>query len=789
MKLGNYATKNLVRICVITCLAHIAYMPAAMKVPMPGDPKLQMPMNSGPMPQGFPGNVPQEFPGNIPTPSAAEIEDAFAKVEKIQQEDPALFKQLEEAGKEIIKELAKQDPAQLEEFAKSFGLSPEELLKEAEKPSAPMPDEQPTVIEPEETTPPEEEVGEEPQESPKQPEQKKITEEPPATGKKPIPVDEGRVRRIIAQVAEHTENLRNKMASSDAIAAEFGALQLDLLSLTLLAAIIDNPEHIKRLSSGEYQNIINALENLAVVFITQEPLIQAFRPSQTPYDLLGVSPQVTLKQLEKAFENLKKRLDPKAVEKRLKKSGLKDDDLRRQVKAAKITFSEIEEAYDLVADPITRRDIVDRAIELEAKQNGIDLATSKTAINEIREALSTALYKDELISKLENYLERYAPEELKLKKLNEKEMKKRLEEHKRLARRSPVITHGGTIEPVINIPSPNTSSSYLGSYPSPVWTPEPAATRYQPNYPDFSPAPTTPQQTQSQPEKREEGQKQAPQMETQGEREGKKIDPRPVKDIVSSLDRKAKEFSSALNDGNNQKIIKKILEEETPAIKKLETEFRENTRKLSAAKAIKEQKKSTKVSETQEKISEKEKTEQKVLSKEEEDALLKSQKTTEADLERSKNELQKSIETYMTGLKFNDFYKELDTLYRIVNKRRAKGPSEAEIFAWDKFKETYEKNEKATQKDTQQQLKAPAAPIKARPALKGQITDLRKKFKTTLKQAESDNISLPELEDLNTAICKNIPTIIKNIDRWFNRPATVEQPKTETPSQTSSTKK
>ncbi len=821
MKLVNIATKFLA-FCMLVCLTGIDSLRAATQVGT-GGPNMPMgPMQAGPMPGGMPGTMqlpgaPMDMPragqqaplppqGSMPSPTAEEIEDAFAKVEEIQKNDPEMFKRLEDAGKDIIKELAKQDPKQLEAFAQSFGLSPEELLAEAEKPSS---------AEPEAYVPA---TGEEPEEEPeeeprpiKTPTTPKVIE--PISSKKPVPVDEGRVRRAIAQVAEHIESLRTKMASSPNVYEELRSLELDLLSLALLIAIVDAPAHFTRLATGEYSDLVSAIEKLAAALIAQEQLIQAFRPSQTKYDLLGVSPQVTAKQLDKVFKELKKRLDPKVIEKKLKKQGLAGDDLKRQIKAARITFSEIEEAYDLIKDPVTRRDIVDRAIELEAKQQGIDLTTSKAAIADIREALSDALYRDEIISKLEEYLEKYAPEELKQKKAREKEEKKRLEEQKRRARQSPVLTPGEYFEPNISMPSAPYSGYGTGST-TPTWSPE--ASRYQPQYPDYA---STGDGKDRDRERDKGTEKDKPKGDgastkelSQAEKEKNKIDTRPVKDIISSLDKKFKEFSKAYDEPANEKLRKSIFGQDQNEIKKLETELADQNKKMDELTKIefeKEEKKGeAKPAETEggekkpetattgetTKTEEPKKEVKKSALTPEQEKLTKKMSGAEAELGQKIQTFNIGIDKLRTELKIDPVYEEFDKLSRVVNVLRAQGPKDPEWQAWNKFTEWYERGEPlpapAQSADKPAVTKAPKAKPSANKKIDTLITGLQNITGASEEEGVASRSILAESEVLADFASKlmEIKKLERRVDRHFkSRVPTVEQKAVETPKETSKT--
>lgn len=790
MKLIHITAKFML-LCILTGIIYTTPVRSATRpgASLPGAPSDQlpfgMPMGNNPR-LGMPGNPApfmtesaaepagqQAMPGVMPSPSAAEIEDAFAKVEEIQRTDPELFKQLEDAGKEIIKEMAKQDPAQLEAFAQSFGLKPEELLAEATKPTVPeeaMPTEEPAIEEFEET----------PEEAPIQPMQKTMSPTPqapsaPKTVKKSVPINESQVQRTIAQVAEHIELLRTKMAGSATVYAELRSLELDLLSLALLIAIIDSPTHIIRLSKGEFNDLINALERLAAVLIAEEPHIQAMRTMPTKYDLLGITPQANATQLEKAFKTLKKKLDPKTIEKKLKKRGLSGDDLKRQVKAARITFSEIEEAYELIKDPITRRDIVDRAIELEAKQQGIDTATAKAAVSEIRDALSSAFYKDEILSKIEAYLDTYAPEALKQKKAQEKEEKKRLDEQKRRTRQSPIQTPGESFEPTISVPS-GESGRY--SYDSPSFYPDYFGPRQRQTLPEFESKPVKPEGSERGRERERTKEEMSPKgqppvvlEQARGEKEAKKIDSRSVKDIIGELDKKFKGFSKAFDEPANQKLLKEMAQEDLGALQKLENDLASIVKRKQESPATQEEEAKKEDAET--KKDEEETQKEGDESAEDQEAALRKElnRAQSAFEEKQKITLEKA-DRLSADIKLDSLHQELETLSKIVAMLRYRQPTDAESIAWIKCKESYEKGEIITaKKDAKKTIEKP------RPSVKEKIDTLRKTLRYSTK-GTSIEITKDAAEELLGSLnkkLKDISIFMKKIDSWFAQIPTTEQ--------------
>lgn len=671
------------------------------------------------------------------TPSAEQVEKAYRQVEELQTTDPELFKQLEEEGKKIILQLAKEDPKQLEEFAKSFGLSADQLVEEAQKPTAPVEaaEEVPTEIPAAEIP-----AAERPTTPTAQPEK-------PAVERKRI--EASMASRVISQATEHIESLRTKMASSDLVYTELRALELDLLSLALLLPIINKDEHYDRIAAGIDADFIDVLETLVTILISQEPLVTVSTSGMTPYDLLGVPQNATPKEIKRKFKKLENEIGPAAAEKKLRAEGLTGDDLKRQVKAARITFETIQDAYEELIDPETRRDIVDREIQLVAEQSKVDEIATKDALKKIREALSEALYSQTLITKLEDYLQKYAPEQLKQKKEQEKLEKKHLEDQKKRAQRPAVSTPGESYESRINIPMgmPNSSSSSGGTA---AWSPESYMSGMPGGY--GSPSPYYQQGgthggggasgTENKGREAEQGTKKqegamTSTSETLSEKEAKKIDTRTVETIMKSID---KELGV---------LGKKFFEDAT---KKQLSAIKENSAQLE--KALK--KRATIAENITKDIEKKEGTEKKELEELSPENKLKLQ-DAQTDITKYTDEINNLARTIGENLKLDFIASELTKLRKKIT-TLGKTPTEKEYQNWLKLFRTYSeaKEEKVT------------LPKTKKPAKKKEIHTPEKALQKLQEQLEGPGKTMDAMEqgsEIATVLdlCSTITSELKKI--------------------------
>lgn len=704
---------------------------------------------------------------NMASPSPEQIEDAYAKVENLQQTDPELFRQLEEEGKKIILQLAKEDPKQLEEFAKSFGLSADQLVEEAQKPSAPI-----------EVTP-----TEEAPEIPA-PEAPAVERPPKPTGQPEKPAAEKRrieaamVSRVLSQAIDLIDSLRTKMASSDLVYTELRALELDLLSLSLLLPIINTDEHYDRIAAGIDPDFMIVLETLVKTLISQEPLVAVSTPGMTPYDLLDVPQNATSNEIERKFKKLEKKIGPAAVEKKLKAEGLSGDDLKRQVKAARITFETIQDAYEELMDPETRRDIVDREIQLVAEQNKVDEISAKDALKKIREALSDALYSQTLISKLEEYLQKYAPEQLKRKKEQEKLEKKHLEEQKKRSQRPAVSTPGESYESRINIPMgiPSSPASYGGTA---AWSPESymPGGAYGPSsyYQQGSGSGTRPSSGESKGSEATPGGKksEAPMTstaETISEKEAKKIDTRTIESIMKSIDKELGAFGKKFFEDSTQKLISSL--KDTTA--KLE-EAQTNLKKVSSdiTKKIEEKKEPEKKGT--------EKTEEAFKDISEDDK--KTLQSARMDITKYVDEANNFGRTLSENLKLEFMANELTKLQKKIT-TLGKTPTEKEYQTWLKLFRTYTeaKEEKVTPQKGKKpaKKKEPRTPEKALQKLQDQLEGPSKSVEASGQESNEVASALDLCSTITTEL-KKIAPLMANYTTQSSTQNTQQNKTTEQP--------
>lgn len=322
---------------------------------------------------------------------------------------------------------------QLQEFAKIGQQIEQEMVKAGADPNNPddvfnffssgnLP-----AIEPNENAPANEETGNVPAPKPTPTPIKQPVVNPEATKNVTILLDE---------LLEYIASLRQKASASPELSHKLeGPLKQELDELTYYLHVLNKEQLKPFVVAKEAAPLYNGLKTLHEVLATYEPLIQTkhfFEESfDNPYKVLNLEFGASSKELEEHFALLKEKYDPELVQKRLIEEGLPAKDIARQIKAAKLHYQEIKDAYESLSNPKEKAQI-DKMLKARLAQKQEAEALSLRAFTQCSSAITIAFYKDNVIKHIQSLLGRYAPEEKKKADEWEKTQKQALEAQKKL---------------------------------------------------------------------------------------------------------------------------------------------------------------------------------------------------------------------------------------------------------------------------------------------------------------------------------------------------------------------
>ncbi len=358
----------------------------------------------------------QPLAGQMQPPSEEELEQMMEMINELSEEDQQA---LEELGREIINNMSDEE---LQELSEAFGVTPEELRADAQRPP-----QQPTQ-------PKQPQKPEQPQQPQKQQEQQFLsTQETQALVNNTIMV----LEKLI-QKADLLPQDMNKLEPSIK----------EMQDIVAYLKIIRNKQHMQRLASNEYKDIVTTLQMLTPQLQKLEPRIEVpeVDEEQNPYQVLGLTQQATQQEIQQQYEKLKSEKSPEEVEKRLQEQGASPRQIKKAVRDARIAFTDIQEAYNTLSDPKMREQI-QRQKSAQQKQLTDMRQTVIETQNEVVNTLKTAIENNNIISRLEAFLKAYEPQELEKKKQLEKAEQEQRKSQKERERQRPPQPGGQRLEP------------------------------------------------------------------------------------------------------------------------------------------------------------------------------------------------------------------------------------------------------------------------------------------------------------------------------------------------------
>ncbi len=369
---------------------------------------------------------------------------------KPQDIDAILNSMTEDDFNNILNELSKLSPQELEELEK---IGRQVLIESGIDPDTGRPLEQ---------QPP---IADKSSALPEAPTVDKVPEAAPAL-KVHNPAN---VQLIIDSIIENIHNLRQKAQGNEQIARRLSQWAEPLNDLLFYLKIINKKEHLDRLSTQDFDTLFDLLEKLHTQLALHQPHIilpKAKVPEDNPYRILGIHFTASTQEITKRYLDLKKKYDIKEIRKNLKKVGASQKEIDREIHAAKLTLSLIQDAYDQLNDPKTKN-LIDKKWS-ENKDNAL-APSSQSSLTSVIEAISTSVYQHTILDQLQNFLKKYEPEELTKKNAAQAAQEQRKKDLAEFAKVRPTIT---TTEYDKKYPQQLPRSEQRASYASPGGYPD-----------------------------------------------------------------------------------------------------------------------------------------------------------------------------------------------------------------------------------------------------------------------------------------------------------------------------
>jgi len=523
-----------------------------------------MPQMAPSFPQGGMPAGPQGGPGQMPT--EAEMQQAVEFMEGLSKsnkpEDKELLKAIEVASQQLTASMSDDD---IKEVSKAMDIDPKELMQAREEARTYMSkiEQQPAesiatptqeeALEPEDESDEHEESGREPSGEPSLKKESQQEEQQPSKITKVTSADKKQAELLVNRLIEHLESLSQKGASLTFIDTELRAWRQVLRDFIYDLYIINTPERIEALCGFKDGLIIKHLKELLTAFASEEQqlIVPEVTEIESPYKTLSISPKSTDKEITAAYKKLKQKLDPATLKKELKRDKVIEEDIKRALKLNQFSLNALEEAYTQLQDKTSRAQI-DRGLDAKTAEFNEIMRTNKIALNSIKLALDSSVFKNQLLPNFEELLSIIAPKELAQRKTMDEAEKKQLKEQEKRARKASTKSgQSGQLEPTLSYRG-SSSDGYSGSGYYPDYGPG----RYYPGMQGYDPyGGKSGSEGQAKPADKKEPAASTPtQPSSKMNAEAQKIDPRSIEEIIRGLENNLSTMRVSLKKQSTQSL-------------------------------------------------------------------------------------------------------------------------------------------------------------------------------------------------------------------------------------------
>lgn len=247
------------------------------------------------------------------------------------------------------------------------------------------------------------------------------------------------VADVLSTIEKNSASLRQKAQGNGEITRRLAQWEDALNELIFYIKVINKKEHINRLTTQDFQELFNHLQLLARQLKASQPSIvlpPVASNEDNPYFIMGLAHDATQDQIKQRFKELEKQYTPATIKKRMRAEGALSNEINREIRAAKLTFSLIEDAYGQLSDPKSRKLLDEKLAE---KKSGTLSKNAQQALTKTIEALSNSVYQNKLLQELQDFLKKYEPEQLAHHQKLEAAQAERKKEQEALAKAKPVL--------------------------------------------------------------------------------------------------------------------------------------------------------------------------------------------------------------------------------------------------------------------------------------------------------------------------------------------------------------
>ncbi len=304
------------------------------------------------------------------------------------------------------------------------------------------------------------------------------------------------IASLLQRLIPNLNALRQKVAHNAPGSAPLEAWREALNTSIYFLTVMNKPEHHERLTNKEFAELITTLSSLDAALTLHTPHLASHVPynaEQSPYEVLRILPTAPQKEIDATIEQYRHDRAPATLRAQLATQGLSEKEIAAEIKQAKLTLATLEEAYEKISDPKIRAQ-TDRHLATLAKESQSVTQTTRRAVTAIAGALSEAVYKQQLLKNLEDFMRAYEPVQLKQRQDMLKAEAQRKKEREAAQKLQPSATPG-SLETYYSS-APGAGGGHEGNY-------------YPPYYPQYYGEPEAPSYGQQE-QPQDESKKQRP---------------------------------------------------------------------------------------------------------------------------------------------------------------------------------------------------------------------------------------------------------------------------------------
>jgi curved DNA-binding protein CbpA len=245
--------------------------------------------------------------------------------------------------------------------------------------------------------------------------------------------------RMLQNILSNINSIKQKASRNPELSHSFNRFKQEINELVYYLNVLNTEDLLKYVADPQQDTLYKALERLNKNLQEYEPLLnpvdyESLDEIDDPYQELNIRYTASQKDIDDAYERIKKTYGPDAVKEQLTNKNAPDHIIQKRVNQAYLSFAPIQDAYERLKNPAERA-VTDKELKNSIQSaQGSDMR-SMQVMGAITQTLNNALFGEQILENTKGVLKKYEPEALARKKEAEKQEKSALDILKKDARK------------------------------------------------------------------------------------------------------------------------------------------------------------------------------------------------------------------------------------------------------------------------------------------------------------------------------------------------------------------